>query len=39
MQTELYSLSKIFTENLFRIPDDQRGYAWVEQQLKCLIRP
>jgi len=34
MQTELYSLSKIFTENLFRIPDYQRGYSWGERQLK-----
>lgn len=34
MQTELYSLSKIFTENLFRIPDYQRGYSWEERQLK-----
>ena len=34
MQTELFSVSKIFTENLFRIPDYQRGYAWSEKQLK-----
>jgi len=34
MKTELYSLSKIFTENLFRIPDYQRGYSWTERQLK-----
>jgi len=34
VQTELYSLSKIFTENLFRIPDYQRGYSWGETQLK-----
>ncbi|MCC6785891.1 MAG: DUF262 domain-containing protein [Planctomycetes bacterium] len=34
MQTELYSLSKIFTENLFRIPDYQRGYSWGPTQLK-----
>ena len=34
MQTELFSLSKIFTENLFRIPDYQRGYSWAEKQLK-----
>src|SRR5262245_58097527 len=34
MQTELLSLSKIFTENLFRIPDYQRGYSWTERQLK-----
>lgn len=34
MHTELYSLSKIFTENLFRIPDYQRGYSWTTRQLK-----
>ena len=34
MQSELLSLSKIFTENLFRIPDYQRGYSWTERQLK-----
>ena len=34
MQTELFSASKIFTENLFRIPDYQRGYSWTEKQLK-----
>lgn len=34
MKTELYTLSKIFTENLFRIPDYQRGYSWTMPQLK-----
>jgi hypothetical protein len=34
MHTELYSLSKIFTENLYRIPDYQRGYSWTTRQLK-----
>ena len=34
MQTELYSVSKLFTENLFRIPDYQRGYAWRDRQIK-----
>ena len=34
MNTDLYSLSKIFYENLFRIPDYQRGYSWTERQLK-----
>ena len=33
MKTELLSLSKIFTERLFRIPDFQRGYAWTQQQI------
>ena len=34
MKTELYSISKIFTERILRIPDYQRGYAWTEKQLK-----
>ncbi|ENO1823948.1 DUF262 domain-containing protein [Vibrio parahaemolyticus] len=34
MKTELYSVSKIFTERLLRIPDYQRGYAWTNKQLK-----
>jgi uncharacterized protein with ParB-like and HNH nuclease domain len=34
MQSQLYSISKIFSERLFRIPDYQRGYAWSERQLK-----
>lgn len=34
MKTDLFSISKIFTERLLRIPDYQRGYAWSEKQLK-----
>lgn len=34
MESNLFSISKIFTERLFRIPDYQRGYAWTEKQLK-----
>ena len=34
MQSELKSLSKIFSETLLRIPDYQRGYAWKQKQLK-----
>jgi len=34
MDTSLLSISKIFTERIFRIPDYQRGYAWTERQLK-----
>jgi len=34
MESNLNSLSKIFTERLFRIPDYQRGYAWSDKQLK-----
>jgi len=33
MQSELLSISKIFSENLFRIPDYQRGYSWSKKQL------
>jgi len=34
MDSQLLTLSKIFTERLFRIPDYQRRYAWGEKQLK-----
>jgi uncharacterized protein with ParB-like and HNH nuclease domain len=34
LKTELFSISKIFTERLLRIPDYQRGYAWTDKQLK-----
>lgn len=34
MDTQLQSISKLFTEKLYRIPDYQRGYAWGEKQLK-----
>lgn len=34
MQSELLSLSKIFSEAIFRIPDYQRGYAWQDKQVK-----
>lgn len=34
VDNQLLTLSKIFTERLFRIPDYQRGYAWTEKQLK-----
>lgn len=34
MDAQLLTLSKIFTERLFRIPDYQRGYAWADKQLK-----
>jgi uncharacterized protein with ParB-like and HNH nuclease domain len=33
MKTELLTVSKIFSENLFRIPDYQRGYSWEESHL------
>ncbi len=31
---ELKSLSQIFQERIFRIPDYQRGYAWQAAQLR-----
>lgn len=34
MQSELKSLSKIFSECIFRIPDYQRGYSWEQKHLK-----
>lgn len=34
MDTQLLTLSKIFTERLFRIPDYQRGFAWTSKQLQ-----
>jgi len=34
MESQLLSLSKIFTERIFRIPDYQRGYAWTEKHVK-----
>jgi hypothetical protein len=34
MKTELFTVSKIFNETLFRIPDYQRGYSWEIIQLK-----
>ena len=34
MESQLQSISKIFTEKLFRIPDYQRGYSWGAKQLK-----
>ncbi|MGY2964644.1 hypothetical protein ACVWZP_005593 [Pseudomonas sp. TE36184] len=34
MQSELKSLSKLFSEVIFRIPDYQRGYSWETKHLK-----
>ncbi len=34
MDNQLQSVSKIFIQRLYRIPDYQRGYAWTEKQLK-----
>ena len=32
-ETKLLSLSEIFNNKIFRIPDFQRGYSWEERQL------
>ena len=32
--TKLLSLSEIFNNKIFRIPDFQRGYSWEERQLE-----
>lgn len=34
MRTELFTVSKIFTESLYRIPDYQRGYSWQDEHLR-----
>ena len=33
MSEELQSLSEIFNNRIFRVPDYQRGYAWRNEQL------
>jgi len=33
MESNLLSISKIFTERLLRIPDYQRGYAWTPKEV------
>jgi len=33
------SLSKIFFERIFRIPDYQRGYAWGEKEVNDFYSP
>jgi len=34
MDNNLLTISKIFTEKLFRIPDYQRGFAWEKKHIK-----
>lgn len=34
MTEQLMSLSKIFTEQIFRIPDYQRGYSWTIKEVQ-----
>lgn len=36
--TQLLTLSEIFTNNFFQIPDYQRGYAWDEKQIDELLK-
>lgn len=31
---QLISISKIFNEKIYRIPDYQRGYAWTLKEIK-----
>lgn len=31
--SKLQSLSEIFNNRIFRVPDFQRGYSWEERQL------
>ena len=42
MNEQLITLSKVFAERIFRIPDYQRGYAWTEKEVaefwKDLLR-
>ncbi len=33
MNEQLITLSKVFTDRIFRIPDYQRGYAWTEKEV------
>lgn len=34
MNDQLKSISKLFSENLYRIPDFQRGYAWTNKEIE-----
>lgn len=34
MDSNLLPIAKIFSQNLFRIPDYQRGYAWTRKHIK-----
>ena len=34
MNDQLKSISKLFSENLFRIPDFQRGFAWTKKEVE-----
>ena len=36
--TQLLTISEIFTNNFFQIPDYQRGYAWDERQIDELLK-
>lgn len=34
MSSQLYPLSSLYPNRLFRVPDYQRGYAWKKEQLE-----
>jgi uncharacterized protein with ParB-like and HNH nuclease domain len=34
---DVFTIEKLFTDRVFRVPDYQRGYAWEEQQLREFI--
>ena len=34
---DLYTIGRLFSERMFRVPDYQRGYAWEEQQCQDFI--
>jgi uncharacterized protein with ParB-like and HNH nuclease domain len=36
--SKTFSISELFNDNYFFIPDYQRGYSWEEEQLKDLIK-
>ncbi len=36
MNENLISLSKLFSERIFRIPDYQRGYSWTEKEIEAF---
>jgi hypothetical protein len=33
----LYTIGKLFSERIFRVPDYQRGYAWEQQQCQDFV--
>ena len=33
----LYTIGKIFSDRIFRVPDYQRGYAWEQRQCQDFV--